>query len=175
MIEIQVGSTITNGSSAGRVLERVEKDRTWNTSGWRIVNISLEQFGGNTGMTNFVPDYLLAGWRHVPFEWSPVTGGGLEERYVWSADWTRLQREVRKAPNVMPTVDGIRGHRIDIVEEDEMRRWPALHAGDLLLDVSQLPVSDLCDNPALARSVERVTAALDDDGVISAFSSFAGE
>lgn len=93
--DVQVGSTVTNGSSALRITERLEKDPCWKTPGWRGMNISLEQFGGNTGMTSFLPDYLLSGWRHVPFEWAPVTGGGLEERYVWSADWQRLQREVR--------------------------------------------------------------------------------
>lgn len=94
--DVQVGSTITDGSSALRVTERVEKDPRWGTPSWRGMNISLEQFGGNTGMTSTVPDYLLGSWRHVPFEWSPVTGGGLEERYVWSSDWRRLQREVRR-------------------------------------------------------------------------------
>ncbi len=95
MIEIQVGSTITDGSSAGRVIERVERDPRWKTSGWRVANIGLEKFGGNVGTTTFIPDYLLGSMRHVPFEWAPMTGGGLEERYVWSADWTRLVREVR--------------------------------------------------------------------------------
>jgi len=58
--------------------------------------IPLEQFGGNAGMSDFIPDYLAASWRHVPFKWTPVIGGGLEERYVWSSDWRRLQREVRR-------------------------------------------------------------------------------
>jgi hypothetical protein len=94
--EVQVGSTITNDSSALRLTERVGRDPRWQAAGWRGMCISLEEFGGNTGMTDFIPDYLLSGWRHVPFEWAPVTGGGLEERYVWSPDYKRLVREVRQ-------------------------------------------------------------------------------
>lgn len=97
-LEVQIGSTITNGSSAMRVTERVDRDGSWGTPGWRGVNIALEQFGGNTGMTSFVPDYLVSGWRHVPFEWSPCVGAAVEERYVWSSDYRRLQREVRPRP-----------------------------------------------------------------------------
>lgn len=118
--EVQVGSTITNGSSALRITERVERDRRWGTPSWKGLSIPLEEFGGNPGTTDTVPDYLLGSWRHVPFEWAPVVGGGLEERYVWSADWRRLQREVRRT--VQPTVDGIRGHRIISPELEEERR-----------------------------------------------------
>jgi hypothetical protein len=32
----------------------------------------------------------------VPFEWAPVVGGGVEERYVWSAGYRWLRREVRR-------------------------------------------------------------------------------
>lgn len=95
-LDIQAGSTITNGSSALRVQDRVEKDSRWKTSGWRGLNVSLEEFGGNTGQTSFVPDYLLTSWRHVPFEWAPVVGGGLEERYVWQEGCRWLRREVRR-------------------------------------------------------------------------------
>jgi hypothetical protein len=95
--EVQVGSTITNGSSALRVTERVEQDPRWGTPSWAGINISLEQFGGNPGTRTSVPDYLLGSWRNVPFEWTPVVGGGLEERYVWSPTYRWLQREVRKA------------------------------------------------------------------------------
>lgn len=96
--EVQVGSTITNGSSALRITERVDKDPRWGTPSWRGLCIALEEFGGNTGTTDTVPDYLLGSWSHVPFEWRPVTGGDLEERYVWTPDWRRLQREVRPRP-----------------------------------------------------------------------------
>jgi hypothetical protein len=98
--EVQVGSTITNGSSALRITERVAHDRRWGTPSWRGMCIPLEAFGGNPGTTDTVPDYLLGSWHHVPFEWRPVTGGALEERYVFSADWRRLQREVRRAEPV---------------------------------------------------------------------------
>lgn len=95
---VQVGSTITNGSSAIRVTERVARDPRWRTSGWRGLAVPLETFGGNAGMSEFVADYLLGSWRHVPFEWEPVVGGDLEERYVWTAGYRRLQREVRPRP-----------------------------------------------------------------------------
>jgi hypothetical protein len=204
IVDVQVGSTITNGSSCIRVTERVEKDARWGTPGWRGMCIPLEAFGGNAGTTQFVPDYLLTGWYHVPFEWRPCVGGGVEERYVWTADWRRLQRQVRttplavgervkfrddkgggegvgivrraepgkvwvetlfnmwrgadpawfvrtsdplpvgleedeadqcrcpiqdcahRRPAVQPTVDGIRGHRVDTPEEAELRRTLAL-------------------------------------------------
>jgi hypothetical protein len=95
MNEIQVGSTITNGFSALRLTEHVDKDRTWKCAGWRGINVALEEFGGNPGTLGFVPDYLLSSWRNLPFEWTPAAGGALEERYVWSSDWRWLQREVR--------------------------------------------------------------------------------
>lgn len=99
---VQVGATITNGSSALRITERVELDRRWGCPSWRGMCIPLERFGGNAGMSDTVPDYLIGadvltgGWHHVPFEWTPVVGGGLEERYVWADGWRRLQREVRR-------------------------------------------------------------------------------
>jgi hypothetical protein len=127
--DVQVGSTITNGSSALQITERVERDTRWGTPSWRGMCIPLEAFGGNLGMTDTVPDYLLGSWRHVPFEWRPVTGGGLEERYVWTPDWRRLQREVRRM--VQPTVDGIRGHLVTTPEEDEVRRRLTLEATPL--------------------------------------------
>jgi hypothetical protein len=98
IVDVQVGSTITNGSSCIRVTERVARDSRWRTSGWRGISIPLEEFGGNPGTSEFVPDYLLTGWYHVPFEWRAVVGGELEERYVWAAGWRRLQREVRPRP-----------------------------------------------------------------------------
>lgn len=121
--DVQVGSTITNGSSAMRITERVQKDTRWGTIGWRGIHVSLEEFGGMTGTTGFIADYLLGSWHHVPFEWRPCVGGGVEERYVWTPGYRRLQREVRRA--VMPTVDGIRGHRIITAEEDEAMRQAA--------------------------------------------------
>ena len=125
-LEVQVGSTISNGSSCIRVTERVEKDARWGTAGWRGLCIPLEAFGGNAGSSEFVPDYLLSGWYHVPFEWRPCVGGGVEERYVWTADWRRLQREVRRT--VQPTVDGIRGHVVLTDDEEQERRRLALAA-----------------------------------------------
>jgi hypothetical protein len=99
--EVQIGSTITNGSNAMRVTGRVERDSRWDSPCWRGINISLEQFGGNPGTTTSIPDYLLSGWRHVPFEWSPVLGcERLEERYVWNPTYRWLQRDVRRTSDV---------------------------------------------------------------------------
>lgn len=95
--DVQIGSTITNGSSAIRVTERVEKDPRWKTSGWRGPCIPLEEFGGNRGLSTFVPDYLLDGWRDIPFEWRALPGD-MEERYAWTAGWLWLRREVRVRP-----------------------------------------------------------------------------
>lgn len=90
-----IGDYITNGSSAGRVVEIVERDPRWKCPALRLANVGLEEFGGNVGMTDAVPDYLLTGWYPIPFEWSPVIGGKLQERYVWTAGYTRLARELR--------------------------------------------------------------------------------
>jgi hypothetical protein len=108
---VQVGSTITNGSSALRVTKRIERNPRWGTPGWEGINVPLEQFGGNPGTTGFVPDYLVRNWRHVPFEWAPCVGSAVEERYVWSYDWRWLQREVRVVAR--------------LVEVDETHRLPA--------------------------------------------------
>jgi hypothetical protein len=118
-LQVQVGSTITNGSIAVRVTERVERNTRWGVPGWQGLSIPLEQFGGNPGLSEFVPDYLLSGWYHVPFEWRPVVGGSLEERYVWAPGWRYLQREVRRV--VQPTVNGIRGHRMDTPVDAALR------------------------------------------------------
>lgn len=127
VVPFNVNDYITDGTSAGRVTELVEKDVRWGTPGARVMNIGLEPFGGNVGMTSFIPDYLLSSWHLVPFEWAPIRNGqGLEERFVWTSNWTRLQREVRRT--VMPTVDGIRGHLVTSPEEDEVRRRMALGA-----------------------------------------------
>ena len=91
-----IGDYITNGSSAGRVIEVVERDPRWHCPALKLSNIGLEAFGGNVGMASSVPDYLLTGWRRIPFEWAPNPGGQTEERYVWRDNWRRLEREVRR-------------------------------------------------------------------------------
>ena len=90
-----IGEYITNGSSAGRVIEIVEKDPRWRCPSLKLANVAMEEFGGNAGMSSTVPDYLLTGWRAIPFEWAPNPGGQTEERYVWVAGYTRLERQVR--------------------------------------------------------------------------------
>ena len=92
-----IGDYITNGSSAGRVIEVVERDPHWHGPALKLSNIGLEAFGGNVGMASSVPDYLLSGWRRIPFEWTANPGGQTEERYVWRDNWRRLEREVRPA------------------------------------------------------------------------------
>lgn len=132
--DVQIGSTITNGASALRITEQVAKDPRWRTSGWRGMNISLEEFGGNQGMTSFVPDYLLDGWHHVPFEWREIPGR-MEERYVWEPRWRWLNREVRVRPPVFPRKEcdgaGTEGH--------EAHLWNELHipTGNPLVEHTQ--------------------------------------
>jgi hypothetical protein len=92
----RVDDVITNGSSAGKVIEVVEHDPTWNSSGVRIQNIGLELYGGNVGMSSFVPSYLLSSYHLVPFQWTAAPGGHVEIRYTWSKDYRRLTREVRR-------------------------------------------------------------------------------
>lgn len=100
-VEFGIGAYITNGSSAGRVIEVIEKDTRWQCPALRLANIGLEQFGGNVGFSSTVPDYLLSSWHQIPFEWAPVTGGKLEERYVWRDNYQRLERELRPAALVI--------------------------------------------------------------------------
>lgn len=94
--DFQVGSTITDGSRAIRLTHRSSKSARWETQGWHGVHIAiLHGLSSDTGAPDFVPDYLLDSWRHVPFEWSPRAGGVLEERYVWTSDCWRLRYETR--------------------------------------------------------------------------------
>jgi hypothetical protein len=95
-LEVQVGSTITNGFYCVRVTERVEDNLSG--PGWFGVAITMDGSGDDTGLSAYVADYLLSGWYHVPFEWRTVIGGTQEERYVWTPDYRRLQREVRPRP-----------------------------------------------------------------------------
>jgi hypothetical protein len=94
--KFKVGDLITSGCSAGTVLEIVERDPMWKTSGVRIRNVPMEKYGGNADMSSFLADYIAAGWKIVPMDWVPVVGGGLEERYVWTADYSGIRRELRR-------------------------------------------------------------------------------
>jgi len=88
-LEVQVGSTIMNGSHALRVQRKGE-------TGWLGLYVSL---GTGpiflTGTPAMVPFEELPGYRHVPFEWATCPGGTEEERYVWNRGCHRLNREVR--------------------------------------------------------------------------------
>jgi hypothetical protein len=96
--DLRSGMLITNGTSALELTHRVDRDPRWKVAGWRGYCIGLEQYGGNVGYTEFVPDYLLGSWRPMPLEWTPVAGGGLEERYVRrEGSPGRMRREVRRA------------------------------------------------------------------------------
>ena len=97
----KVGDLITNGSSAGKILARVERDKAWRTSGWRVQNIAVgSPCGGNTGMSSFVSDTIIAGWQIITDEWAPVVGApSLEARYEWSPCFMYLIRAVRRVEN----------------------------------------------------------------------------
>lgn len=95
-----IGDLITNGSQAGKVQAQVARDPQWNSAGVRIANIALERFGGNAGMTQFVPDHLLGSWRKIVVGQAyPVTGtaGRVTETFNWSADYGQLRRDVAAA------------------------------------------------------------------------------
>lgn len=97
--EARAGMLITNGTSALHLTERVAKDPRWKVPGWRGWCIGLDQYGGNVGYTDFVPDYLLGSYREVPTDWTPVgTADPLEERYVWreGSYGGRMRRELRR-------------------------------------------------------------------------------
>lgn len=88
---IQPGATLTNGSRVVRLTRRDE-------DGWRGVFIALSSYRSQyTGCPDFIPDYLLETWGHVPFEWSPLPGSGLEHRYAWTDDCRWIRHEMRKA------------------------------------------------------------------------------
>jgi hypothetical protein len=87
MIDVQVGSTITNGICAVRVTGR-------ESGMWTGLYISFGS-GDMSGVPTAIPDGDLWPWRHVPFEWAELPGSQLEHRYVWSPDWRRLQHEIR--------------------------------------------------------------------------------
>lgn len=89
-LEVKVGSTITNGSVAVRVTKRGLRP-----GGWYGLHAALQQFGDGTGTKVFIPDHLLPGWRHVPFEWVDCPGGQEQERYVWGKGCRWLERETR--------------------------------------------------------------------------------
>lgn len=97
---VSVGDLITNGSSAGKVLARVARDPNWKCAGVKIANVALDQFGGNVGMTQVIPDYLLGSWRRIVVgEPTPVlgSGGALVETFQWSPNYARLRRIVTRA------------------------------------------------------------------------------
>jgi len=128
-----IGDYITNGSSAGRVVEIVDKDPRWKVPALRLANIGLEEFGGNVGMTEAVPDYLLSGWHRIPFEWAATKYGGMEERYVWRDNYRRLEREVRPVKPTFPR------KACDNGEEHPAHLWQELHipTGNPLVEHSQ--------------------------------------
>ncbi len=95
----KIGALITNGSQAGKVQEIVARDPHWKTGGVRISNIAMERFGGNAGMTSFVPSYLLGSWRAIVIGQSyPVVGtaGAVTETFNWSADYSHIRRDVAR-------------------------------------------------------------------------------
>ncbi len=94
-MDIQIGSTITDGYRAVRI-NAVHEGRDGPV--WRGLTVALEEPGMGTGTTAFLADRIAQTWKHVPFEWSPVVGSHSEERYVWSRGCRWLHREVRPKP-----------------------------------------------------------------------------
>jgi hypothetical protein len=90
MNQIQVGSTLTNGNSAIRVIER----GTGEFPGWLGLFISLGN-GTLTGAPVFLADKDMSTWDHVPFEWATLPEVLLEHRYVWTPDCRALRHETR--------------------------------------------------------------------------------
>jgi hypothetical protein len=90
-LAVQVGSTITNGTSALRVQRKGE-------TGWVGLYVSMAPGHRKTltGTPALVPFEDLPGWRDVPFEWSPCPGGEVEERYVWTTGCRALARQFRE-------------------------------------------------------------------------------
>lgn len=89
--EIQIGSTLTNGNTVVRVTHRRE-------NGWGGLYISLSQHRERyTGQPYLIHDYLVGSWDHIPFEWSPLPGSGLEHRYKWQRGCRWIRHELRKA------------------------------------------------------------------------------
>lgn len=89
-MDFKAGDLITNGSQAGDVIGPDPK-------GLKIANIALNSpYGGNAGMTQVLPLYVLGSWSKVTVgEWFGVLGAPtLRQRYVWSPDYSHLVREV---------------------------------------------------------------------------------
>lgn len=102
LLEVQPGSTITNGISAMRLERHVAREGRWGIEGWRGVVVALEPYGGPTGALSFLPDYLVRQtFCHVPFEFSPVPQTELMERYVWGIGCRFLTRQVVTSARAM--------------------------------------------------------------------------
>lgn len=115
-MEIQIGSTITNGVTALRLTDKVNHDQGYSRPGWRGIEIALELRTVGAGQSHFIADEALPAWHHVPFEWKPAAPGW-EYRYVWSPDWRYLARETRpvEARCVCGAARGLGSHDCETV------------------------------------------------------------
>lgn len=93
---ILVGSTLLIGDHALRITQRVESSPAWRTPGWWGIKVPLTEVRDKAREFEFLPDHLARFCDHVPFEWSVLPEGEVEERYAWNQSWTYLRREVRR-------------------------------------------------------------------------------
>lgn len=90
---MRLGDIIVSGSgSAYQVFSGPHRDARWKTSGLTCLRL-FTQFGDGFGMTYFVPDYLLSGYRVVePGRVYPVPGGA--ERWDFVNDTPNMPRRL---------------------------------------------------------------------------------
>lgn len=89
--------------SGGRLVEvraRVDRDPQYKCAGWRVLRLNTNN-GDGYGFTEFLPDYLVDGYRRVvEDEWMPVLSGVLEERWTFGnrGIWYRELRKIQHGP-----------------------------------------------------------------------------
>lgn len=86
-------------SPCGGYAHLLVRERYCRTPGWRTLCVpDGSPCSGNAGMTEFIPDYVLARWRRVELDgvWrsAPPEDGALEERFVHTGIYVR--RELRR-------------------------------------------------------------------------------
>jgi hypothetical protein len=109
--DVQLQQLITNGIVAVYVIRRARQGGGYEGTTYRIRPY------GPKGIEMFVPDASLPDWEPVPFEWTPVDGKPLEERYVVDQKQaSTLHREIRPL-NPVPRAPGstVRQRRMDVL------------------------------------------------------------
>jgi hypothetical protein len=97
--EPKVGDLIASSSSSLAVLRtQVAKDPRWKTSGWRVETLHTG-LGDGSGMTKFIPDYILTSWRTVAEGvWTDIPGG-LQDCWTYSPAGNVWSRQLRRYSN----------------------------------------------------------------------------